>query len=70
VPAIFDVLEKEGRVSPEEMYRVFNMGIGMALLIAPERVARVSEVLTAAGQPHSTIGKVVAGARRVEIDFP
>lgn len=70
VPAIFGVLEKEGRVSPEEMYRVFNMGIGMALLIAPERVPRVSQVLTAGGKPHYFLGSVVAGSRRVKIDFP
>jgi phosphoribosylformylglycinamidine cyclo-ligase len=67
VPPIFRVLEREGSVSFEEMHRVFNMGIGMVLLVAPERTRRAAELLTAGGQPHDFIGSVVAGSRRVRI---
>jgi phosphoribosylformylglycinamidine cyclo-ligase len=67
VPPILRVLEREGSVSFDEMHRVFNMGIGMVLLVAPERTRRATELLTAGGQPHDFIGSVVAGSRRVRI---
>jgi phosphoribosylformylglycinamidine cyclo-ligase len=38
VPAIFKLIQKHGKVEEEEMYRVFNMGIGMAVICAPEDV--------------------------------
>ena len=38
VPAIFKILSKHGNVDREEMYQVFNMGIGMAVIV-PERTA-------------------------------
>ena len=67
VPPIFRLLEREGSVSFEEMHRVFNMGIGMVLLVAPNRARRAAELLTAGGQPHESIGSVVAGDRQVEV---
>ena len=36
VPAIFDLIQKEGRVPQAEMYRVFNMGVGMVVVVSPE----------------------------------
>ncbi len=41
VPEIFDRIRRRGAVSTEEMFRTFNMGIGMILVTAPERVAEV-----------------------------
>ena len=35
-PPLFDYLQRTGKVDPGEMYRVFNMGIGMALIVPPE----------------------------------
>ena len=37
VPPVFDVIAREGGVSFEEMHRVFNMGIGMVVFVAPGR---------------------------------
>ncbi len=68
VPPVFQLLQREGRVSFEEMHRVFNMGIGMVLLIDRESVRRVTDDLAARGQPHDVIGAVVAGRRRVVIE--
>ena len=61
VPPIFRLLQERGRVEEAEMYRVFNMGIGMVLVIAPEALATVQaavpearvvgEVVVAAGDP-------------------
>jgi phosphoribosylformylglycinamidine cyclo-ligase len=43
VPPVFRLIEKQGQVSPDEMARVFNMGIGMVLVVAPENVPVVIE---------------------------
>ncbi len=69
VPPLFELLEREGRVSFEEMHRVFNMGIGMVIFVAAEDVPRVSKLWTAAGQRFYAIGNVKGGgSRRVVIE--
>ena len=45
VPNVFKVLEDGGKVSSREMYRVFNMGIGMILVVPEENVARTMSEL-------------------------
>jgi phosphoribosylformylglycinamidine cyclo-ligase len=66
---VFDLLEREGKVSREEMHRVFNMGIGMVLLVPPESVTRASDLLSSCGEPYYFIGNVIGGRRQVLIDF-
>jgi phosphoribosylformylglycinamidine cyclo-ligase len=57
VPPIFDFLVKEADVDEQEAFRVFNMGVGMVLVIAPDELTRVRTIL-----PESdVIGEVVAG---------
>ncbi len=41
VPPIFDLLHHGGKITEDEMYRVFNMGIGMALIVHPDAADRV-----------------------------
>ena len=41
VPPVFRLLQQRGRVDDAEMYRVFNMGVGMVLVVAPDAVAPV-----------------------------
>ena len=41
IPAIFSLIQNEGAVSPEEMWHVFNMGIGMVLIVAPENLRNI-----------------------------
>ncbi len=65
---IFELLRKEGDVSFEEMHRVFNMGIGMIVLAAPEDLSRVAKIWAAAGQSFFAIGNVVPGSRRVVVE--
>jgi len=67
VPRIFEVIEREGRVSFEEMHRVFNMGIGMVVFTAPDSVARAAE-LWGRSQKWFAIGNVKPGARRVVVE--
>lgn len=64
VPPLFQLIERVGRVDREEMYRVFNMGIGMVVVVAPADAQRVLEALQ--GEAH-IIGHVVAreGEERV-----
>jgi phosphoribosylformylglycinamidine cyclo-ligase len=66
VPPIFNLLEKKGNVDIREMYRVFNMGIGMAAVCAPENVKKLLKALPEA----RVIGEVVKqkGEARVIID--
>lgn len=59
-PGIFRLIQRAGSVSDEEMYRVYNMGIGFCLVCAPEAVSRVIENAKAAGVEGWEIGRVVA----------
>jgi phosphoribosylformylglycinamidine cyclo-ligase len=65
-PPIFSLLRKKGDVDIQEMYRVFNMGIGMTVICAPESVSSLSKALPEA----KIIGEVVKqkGEARVIID--
>ncbi len=61
VPPIFGLLQEAGEVSETDMRRTFNMGIGMALVVAPEHAERVIERASAGGTGAFRIGRVVAG---------
>jgi phosphoribosylformylglycinamidine cyclo-ligase len=65
-PPIFDLIQKKGEVETQEMYRVFNMGIGMVVISAPENVKKLAKALPEA----QVIGEVVKqkGEARVIID--
>lgn len=69
VPAIFRVLQDAGRVSREEMFRVFNMGIGMIAVVGASDVAAVQRQAEQAGVATWVIGTVVAGDT-VRLDEP
>ena len=56
---IFDALQDAGGIHPEEMWRTFNMGIGMVVVVPPADAGRVQR---AAGLEVLTIGQVIAGA--------
>jgi phosphoribosylformylglycinamidine cyclo-ligase len=62
VPPLFDLMARMGDVSAEEMYRVFNMGIGMILMVDP---GVDGSVLSHLGASH--IGTVEAGDRKVQV---
>ena len=66
VPPIFQLIQQRGRVDRQEMYRVFNMGIGMAVICSPEKANELTKALPEA----KVIGEVVkqAGKTRVVIE--
>jgi phosphoribosylformylglycinamidine cyclo-ligase len=70
VPPVFEVLEREGDVSFEEMHRVFNMGIGMVVFLAPADLARAAEIWKNMGQRWYAVGNVKPGSRRVVVEHP
>ena len=61
VPPLFRFLAEAGNVSEEEMYRVFNMGIGMCLVVAAEAVGRITDACAAHGDRPALIGRIVKG---------
>ena len=65
VPPIFKALEKAGEVPRDEMFRVFNMGIGMVLIVAPEYADQIVREVDAAGIGAWTIGEIRAGSGNV-----
>ena len=69
VPPLFSFLVQAGSVSAAERYRVFNMGIGMVLIIDPRKLSRVEAVLQQAGAEHFLIGQVTEnkGGERVRL---
>jgi phosphoribosylformylglycinamidine cyclo-ligase len=65
-PPIFRVLAEKGGIAREEMFRAFNMGIGLVVICGAGEADRVLAALAAAGEPHARcIGTVVAGDRTV-----
>ena len=69
IPAVYETLRERGEVEIEEMFRVFNMGIGMVLVVDPAGLREVLEALRAAGQSSHLIGTVQSGGRGVVYDF-
>jgi phosphoribosylformylglycinamidine cyclo-ligase len=65
VPPLFTVIQRKGGVDPAEMYRVFNMGIGMLLVVARENADRVRRAI-----PEETwiVGGLVAGECKVTLE--
>lgn len=64
---IFEWLQTEGRVADDEMYRVFNCGIGMTIQVAAADADKAVALLRAAGQEALLIGEVKTGTRGVVI---
>lgn len=62
---IFDHLQTLGNVPQEEMFRTFNMGIGLICVVPADKYKRAKSMLDRANEPHAVIGKIVKGDRRV-----
>jgi len=70
VPPVFGWLARTGRVAPEEMLRVFNCGIGMAIVVAEPDAA--SALLRDRGESVARIGHIAAGSGppQVRLELP
>jgi phosphoribosylformylglycinamidine cyclo-ligase len=65
VPPVFSWLQQLGEVDDEEMHRVFNMGIGLVLVVSPYYAESIQQQLVACGLTSWHIGRAVEGSGRV-----
>jgi phosphoribosylformylglycinamidine cyclo-ligase len=63
-PAIFQILQHNGNVDPEEMFQVFNMGIGMVAIVPPHDAMKVMAILRA-----KRIGQIERGTSKTRLLF-
>jgi phosphoribosylformylglycinamidine cyclo-ligase len=63
IPAIFQWLQSEGEVPELDMFNTFNMGIGMAVVVAPEKAEEAIAYFQSQGFTTNRIGEVIAGER-------
>lgn len=61
VPAIFKLIAEGGEVARDEMFRTFNMGVGMILVVSPEAEHEVETSLAARGETCFRMGQLVTG---------
>ncbi|MCI0485575.1 MAG: phosphoribosylformylglycinamidine cyclo-ligase [Blastocatellia bacterium] len=64
---VFDLLARVGNVTEQEMYRTFNMGIGMVAVVSPGDVVRLRTHLDERAENYYDIGRVVEGKGTVSI---
>ncbi len=62
VPPLFALIQKRGKITWQEMYRVFNLGIGMVIVVAPEQAARLQHDLP---EESWIIGELAQGEKGV-----
>lgn len=65
VPPVFTWLQQQGEVDDAEMHRVFNMGIGLTLVVSPHFAHSIQQQLSALGLNSWPIGRAVAGNQEV-----
>ena len=66
VPPIFQLLQQHGGIAREEMFRAFNMGVGLVIVCAAGDAERVINMANVAGEPNAfRLGFVVDGERSV-----
>lgn len=64
---IFNLIQRIGKVKTQEMYRVFNMGIGLILAVSKNAAGKIKRELEKSGEKVYQIGKVVSGKKEVTL---
>ena len=67
IPTVFDFLQKRGGVETEEMFKVFNMGIGYTMIVRPECADSLCQHLKTSGEKPVVIGKIRTGTGKVRL---
>ncbi|WP_079914027.1 phosphoribosylformylglycinamidine cyclo-ligase [Paenibacillus sp. 32352] len=62
---IFQLMQKDGNISNNDMFRTFNMGIGMVIVVSEEQAAEAAAIFEQHGEQVYTLGRVTAGERVV-----
>ena len=64
VPAIFNLLQREGNIPERDMYNTYNMGVGMALIVSRETLEAAKAALAAEGCESYVIGEIISDSDR------
>ncbi len=70
VPPVFRILATAGGIPEDDLWRTFNMGVGMVLVVPAKRLDEVLRRLREDGCPGFPMGRVAEGERRVRYDHP
>lgn len=65
IPEIFNFIQQAGNIEHNEMYRVFNMGIGYILIISPKDLDDTLSILKKKKQSYKIIGNITSGDKKV-----
>ena len=65
VPTVFTFIARQGKVDHDEMYRVFNMGIGYVIIVRAADASAAMSLLTKQRLAPVVIGKIEKGAKKV-----
>tara|TARA_B100000959_G_scaffold200167_1_gene209462 strand:+ start:1043 stop:2092 length:1050 start_codon:yes stop_codon:yes gene_type:complete len=67
IPVIFQLIQRFGNVPEDDMFKTFNMGIGLVLVVSQNEANAIANKLNSQGFPVATIGKVKEGKNEVVI---
>lgn len=67
IPAVFESLKGMGNIPEEEMFHVFNMGIGMVVIISPESLKEFGDFTQKISEDIILLGEVIAGTGKVQV---
>jgi phosphoribosylformylglycinamidine cyclo-ligase len=67
VPPIFTELQRLGNVTTTEMFRTFNMGVGMVLVVPDGEAQALCDLMLEHGHPAAVIGEITPGTRTVRL---
>lgn len=67
VPALFDLIQKNGNIEENMMYNTFNMGLGMVIAVNPEDVETTMKAIEEAGDKCYVVGNIVEGDKGVDL---
>ncbi|MDN5344391.1 MAG: phosphoribosylformylglycinamidine cyclo-ligase [Clostridia bacterium] len=68
VPPIFQLIQEAGGITEVEMYRTFNMGLGMLAVVEAGDADKVKELLARSGEQVFILGEVIPGQREVKFE--
>jgi len=67
LPPVFSLIQEKGKICEEEMYRVFNMDIGMVIVVGEEEVKKTLLKLKQLGEEAFLIGRIEKGEKKVRV---
>lgn len=71
VPPVFSLIQDKGRVEDKEMFRTFNMGIGMVMIVSPKIVDKIREHISSLREKSYVLGEIVKtkrGYKKIKIE--